>query len=55
MSNYINFHEIICSYGAKNVEKLNSFKLQFLMHVTYVSRKITIMNYSYQNFNRTIL
>jgi hypothetical protein len=47
MSNYINFHGIICSDEAKNVGKLNYFKKQFLVHITYVLRKYSALKYSF--------
>jgi hypothetical protein len=32
-------------------ESNNLFKQQFLMHLTYVLRQISVIEYSYQSFN----
>jgi len=48
-SDYINFHEITSSYETKNVQKLNQiFQIAVpIMHLSYVLRKISIIEYSY--------
>ena len=54
--NRINLHEIMCSYAAKNVDKLNyMFKKLYLMPVTYVLCKISVVEYSHRRFNWKIL
>jgi hypothetical protein len=50
MSNYINLHEIMRSYAANNFKNINNlFKQLFLMHLTYVLCKNSVVGCSYRS------
>jgi hypothetical protein len=48
----MNSLEIMCSVDTKYIENL---KQQFLMHLTYILCKISVIEYSYLSFNSTII
>jgi len=48
----MNLYEIMCSYEAKKIGRIKQLiYTTILTHLTYVLRKISVVEYSYRIFN----